>query len=176
MSLNFFNNRNFIIFSSIDWNTHHQLHHELVDYLSKKNAKILFIENMGTRNIRFGDITRVTMRIKNFYKSWGGFVNYKKYLTIFSPIFIPIHGNWFFDKINSFYIGNKLINWIFLVNFTNPIVILFVPNPISLSVIKKIKYDHCFMNIQEAVDSFSQDKLQKPGAYSYQQFIKQINR
>ncbi len=43
-------------------------------------------------------------------------------------------------------------------------------------LIKKIKYDHCFMNIQEAVDSFSQDKLQKPGAYSYQQFIKQINR
>jgi len=43
-------------------------------------------------------------------------------------------------------------------------------------LIKKIKYDHCFMNIQEAVDSFSQDKLQKQGAYSYQQFIKQINR
>jgi SulP family sulfate permease len=43
-------------------------------------------------------------------------------------------------------------------------------------LIKKIKYDHCFMNIQEAVDSFSQDKLEKPGTYSYQQFIKQINR
>lgn len=43
-------------------------------------------------------------------------------------------------------------------------------------LIKKIKYDHCFMNIQDAVDSFSQNKLQKPSNYSYQQFIKQINR
>ena len=43
-------------------------------------------------------------------------------------------------------------------------------------LVKKIKYDHCFMNIQDAVDSFSQNKLQKPSTYSYQQFIKQINR
>ena len=141
MSLNFFNNRNFIILSSIDWNTHHQLHHELVDYLNRKNAKILFIENMGTRNIGFRDISRVGVRIKNFCKSWGGFINLKKYLTVFSPIFIPMHGIWIFDKINSFYIGNKLINWISFVNFTNPIVILFAPNPIALSIVKKIEYD-----------------------------------
>ncbi|MDZ7612376.1 MAG: sodium-independent anion transporter [Flavobacteriaceae bacterium] len=43
-------------------------------------------------------------------------------------------------------------------------------------LVKKIKYDHCFMNIQDAVDSFSQNRLEKPSTYSYQQFIKQINR
>jgi hypothetical protein len=141
MNLNFFNNRNFIIISSIDWSTHHQLHHELVDYLNKKNAKILFIENTGTRNIGFRDISRVSERLKKFFKSWGAFVNLKNSLTIFSPIFIPIHGNWIFDKINSFYIGNKLINWISFINFKKPIVILFVPNPITLSLIKKIDYE-----------------------------------
>ena len=29
-------NRNIIILSSIDWDSHRQLHHELIDYLLKK--------------------------------------------------------------------------------------------------------------------------------------------
>lgn len=43
-------------------------------------------------------------------------------------------------------------------------------------LMKKIKYDHCFMNIQEAIDSYSKGILSKPLQYSYQEFIKQINR
>ena len=141
MSSSFFKNRDFIIISSIDWSTHRQLHHELISYLEKKNARVLFIENMGTRNIRFGDISRITGRLKIFIKSWGGFTSINKLLTIFSPIFIPIHGNWIFDKLNSFYISNKILNWMSFFKFKNPIIILFAPNPISLSIVKKINYD-----------------------------------
>jgi SulP family sulfate permease len=43
-------------------------------------------------------------------------------------------------------------------------------------LMKKIRYDHCFMNVQEALDSYSKNTLSKPLQYSYQEFIKQINR
>lgn len=139
--MDFFANKNFIIISSVDWNMHNQLHHELVYYLKKNNNKILFIENMGTRNIQYRDISRIGVRIKNFIKSWGGFKVLDKSLTIFSPLFIPIHGLWLFDKFNSFYINNKLSKWLSHFNFKKPIIILFAPNPISLSILDKINYD-----------------------------------
>ena len=52
-------NRNIIILSSIDWDSHRQLHHELIDYLLKKKNKILFVENTGSRTVRMTDLTRI---------------------------------------------------------------------------------------------------------------------
>jgi SulP family sulfate permease len=43
-------------------------------------------------------------------------------------------------------------------------------------LIKKIKYDHCFMNIQEAIESYESKNLQFSNNYSYQEYIKQTNR
>lgn len=141
MSISFFNNRNFIIISSVDWGTHHQLHHELVHFLNKNNNRILFIENTGSRNIQLKDFFRISSRIKNYLKSWGGIKLINKSLTVFSPVFIPFHGNWIFDKINSLIINSKLLNWFSFTKFKKPIIILFVPNPISLSIINKIDYE-----------------------------------
>ena len=136
----FFKNRNIIILSSVDWKIHRQLHHELVDYFLKNNNRVLYIENTGSRNFTLSDIPRISQRIKNFFKSIGGFKIINKKLTIFSPLFIPFHGFFIFDKINSFYIGNKILNWISLYSFSNPVVISFIPNPLSYSVSRKIKH------------------------------------
>ncbi len=43
-------------------------------------------------------------------------------------------------------------------------------------LMKKIRYDHCFMSIQEAIDCFNQLCLTTEKTKSYQEFIKQINR
>jgi SulP family sulfate permease len=43
-------------------------------------------------------------------------------------------------------------------------------------LIKKIKYDHCFMSIQEAIESYESKNLQFSNNYSYQEYIKQTNR
>ncbi|NOQ91838.1 MAG: sulfate permease [Flavobacteriaceae bacterium] len=42
-------------------------------------------------------------------------------------------------------------------------------------LMKKIKYDHCFMSIQEAVDCFDKMCLELPKKYSYQEYTKQSN-
>ncbi|MCK4562947.1 MAG: STAS domain-containing protein, partial [Flavobacteriaceae bacterium] len=43
-------------------------------------------------------------------------------------------------------------------------------------LMKKIRYDHCFMSIQEAVDCFDKMCLDIPKKYSYQEYTKQSNR
>ena len=102
------NNRNIIIFSSVDWETHRQLHHELCDYLIKKN-KILFVENTGSRSLRISDISRIKTRIQNFFKTKGGFRILNQYLTIYTPLFIPFHFNFLLKNLIIFIFQMQLL-------------------------------------------------------------------
>ena len=43
-------------------------------------------------------------------------------------------------------------------------------------LIKKIKYDHCFMSIHEAIDSYEKKELQFSQSNNYGEYIKQTNR
>ena len=47
---------------------------------------------------------------------------------------------------------------------------------VKSGLMKKIQFDHCFMSIQEAVDYFKKISLKKKKGYSYQEYIKQVNR
>lgn len=47
---------------------------------------------------------------------------------------------------------------------------------VKSGLMKKIRYDHCFMSIQEAVDWFEKNLLETPNKYHYQEYIKQANR
>ena len=58
------NNKKIIIFSSVDWSTHKQLHHQLTNSLIEKNNNVLFVENTGVRRIKFNDLSRVLQKIK----------------------------------------------------------------------------------------------------------------
>ena len=51
--------KNFIIFSSIDWTTHWQIHHQLTMSLINSGNKVLFIENIGVRSPEFKDFGRI---------------------------------------------------------------------------------------------------------------------
>ena len=60
-------NRNIIILSSIDWDSHRQLHHELVNYLISRKNNILFVENTGSRTLKVSDFPRIKKDFHNFY-------------------------------------------------------------------------------------------------------------
>ena len=47
---------------------------------------------------------------------------------------------------------------------------------VKSGLMKKIQYDHCFMSIQKAVDYFKEISLKQKKKYSYQEYIKQVNR
>lgn len=47
---------------------------------------------------------------------------------------------------------------------------------VKSQLMKKIRYDRCFMSIQEAVDSYRSNGFESPEGYSYQEYTKQANR
>jgi SulP family sulfate permease len=47
---------------------------------------------------------------------------------------------------------------------------------VKSGLMKKIRYDHCFMSIQEAVDCFKENCFELPNQYSFQEYTKQVNR
>ena len=47
---------------------------------------------------------------------------------------------------------------------------------VKSKLMKKIRYDHCFMSNQEAVDCYKENCFELPKRYSYQQYTKQSNR
>lgn len=131
-------NKNIIIFSSIDWDTHRQLHHELVDNLINSGNKILFIENTGSRSFKLTDIFRIKKRFIDWFKSKRGYSIMNSNITIYSPIFIPIN---FFKPIvifNSFILSGSIIKWLKVTYFDSPIVISFLPSPLIQNIINKI--------------------------------------
>ena len=132
------NHKNIIIFSSIDWSTHRQLHHELVDYLLKNNNKILFIENVGSRSIKIIDFFRIKKRLQVWFNGHKGYQNIDNKLTIYTPIFLPFNFSKIFVSLNSLILSNSIIKWLKITYFDAPVVISFLPTPLVQSIINKI--------------------------------------
>ena len=87
--------KNFIIFSSVDWNVNWQLHHELVSSIIESGSRVLFVENTGSRNIKFSDIGRVYDRLKSWLFSKKGYRVIDNKLLIYSPLILPFPYNFF---------------------------------------------------------------------------------
>jgi len=47
---------------------------------------------------------------------------------------------------------------------------------VKSKLMKKIRYDHCFMSIQEAVECCKTDGFETPTNYTFQEYTKQANR
>jgi len=47
---------------------------------------------------------------------------------------------------------------------------------VKSKLMKKLRYDHCFMSIQEAVDCYHSNCFELPKNYSFQEYTKQSNR
>ena len=47
---------------------------------------------------------------------------------------------------------------------------------VKSKLMNKIRYDHCFMSIQEAVDHYHDEGFDTPGNYTFQEYTKQANR
>ena len=65
--------RNYIIFSSINWSTHRQIHHQLVNSVVESGGRVLFVENTGVRSPQIKDFGRIVDRVKVRLSSIHGF-------------------------------------------------------------------------------------------------------
>ena len=155
--------QNFIIFSSVDWTTHWQLHHQLTTSLVSDGNNVIFVENTGVRSVGISDIGRLRERISNWRRGSHGFSSIdSNNLTLYSPILLPFP----YSKLSLFF-NEKIFNlsisrWIKASNFSYPIIISFLPTPLIQNAINsidsKLTIYYCANNMAESSISASQVK------------------
>jgi len=59
--------------SSVDWDFHWQIHHEIMSTLARHGNRVLFIENTGVRTPGVDDLARLRQPIRNWWRSTEGF-------------------------------------------------------------------------------------------------------
>ena len=128
----------YVIFSSIDWSTHQQIHHQLTNSLIESGNQVLFIENTGVRSPQIKDFGRIIERIKFRIKSFHGFRQVNDNLCLFTPIFIPYPYNKLSIFLNTLLISRSIRRWIKVVKFYEPICISFLPTPAVQEIIRNI--------------------------------------
>ena len=143
--------QNYIVLSTLDWNSNWQIPHELVNSLLKDKNRVLYVENTGVRSLMIKDLRRIIKRASNFINSAKGFKKENKNLTIFSPIILPYPYNKFSLYINKLIYINNIKKWIETNNLTDTVLVCFLPSPINLELVKKVKFNkviyYCLDNL-----------------------------
>lgn len=142
---------NIICISSIDWDFLWQGHQEIMSTLAENNNRVLFIENTGVRFPTFKDFSRIKSRIKNWLKGIQGIRMEKDNLYIFSPIVLPFPYFRIAKWINHKLILSVLEKWLKIADFTNPILWIFLPTPLSLDIIESLSSK---LTIYYCIDNF----------------------
>ncbi len=127
--------RDFICVSSIDWDAHWQIHHQLVTSLVEAGNRVLFIENTGVRAPSVRDFSRIRQRARNWWHSTKGFREVRPNLFVYSPLFLPFPystpARWF----NRTIMFRGLRRWMDVTAFRRPVVLTFLPTPLAHDII-----------------------------------------
>jgi len=155
-----FTNHNIIIFSSIDWSTHWQLHHQLTTSLVSTGNRVLFVDNTGIRSVNIDDIWRLRERVINWKKGVHGFFDISNNVTRYSPLLLPFPYSKLLLLFNKKIFNFSISRWMKASNFSNPIIISFLPTPLIQSAINsidpKLTVYYCANNMAESSISASQ--------------------
>ena len=156
-------NENIICISSIDWDFIWQGHQEIMSTLARNSNRVLFIENTGVRAPGLGDVSRIKDRIKNWCKGVKGIRKETDNLYIFSPLVLPFPYSRVARWINKRLILSILNRWIKVMDFSDPIILTFLPTPLSIdiadNIVKKLFVYYCIDNF--SVSSVAANKIKK---------------
>lgn len=131
-------NTNIICISSIDWDSVWQGHQEIMSALANNGNKVLFIENTGARTPSIRDFSRLKKRVRNWFKGIRGIRREMDNLYIFSPILLPFPYSRIAGFINRRLILPILEKWMKVTDFSDPVIWVFLPTPMSLDIIDNI--------------------------------------
>ena len=152
-----------ICIASIDWDFIWQGHQEVMSTLAKNGNRVLFIENTGVRAPGIRDISRIKKRIKNWFKGVKGIRQEAENLYIFSPLVLPFPYSRIALWINRHSILSIANRWMKVMDFSDPIVLTFLPTPLALdiadNITKKLFIYYCIDNF--SASSIFAKKIQK---------------
>ncbi|MBZ5560504.1 MAG: YdcF family protein [Acidobacteriia bacterium] len=144
--------RDILCISSVDWDFHWQIHHELMSTLAAQGNRVLFIENTGVRAPGVSDMRRVRQRIRNWWHSTKGFRLERENLFVYSPLFLPFPYWWLARWLNRHVFFRPLRRWMAATGFRQPIVWTFLPTPTARDLIREVDPS---LTIYYCADDFS---------------------
>ena len=144
--------RDIICISSVDWDFHWQIHHEVMSTLAAQGNRVLYIENTGVRPPGVSDITRVRQRLVNWWRSTKGFRLERENLFVYSPLFLPLPYSRVARWINRILLFRPLRRWMAVTGFRQPIAWTFLPTPTALDLIHEVEP---VLTIYYCADDFS---------------------
>ncbi|MCC7418407.1 MAG: YdcF family protein [Acidobacteria bacterium] len=144
--------RDIVCISSVDWDFHWQIHHEIMSTLAAGGNRVLFIENTGVRPPGVSDISRLRQRIRNWWRSTKGFRAERENLFVYSPLFVPLPYSRAARWINRVLLFRPLRRWMAATNFRRPIAWTFLPTPTAIDLIGDVDPS---LTIYYCADDFS---------------------
>jgi len=156
-------NTNIICISSIDWDFIWQGHQEIMSTFVKNGNRVIFIENTGVRMPEMRDMSRIKSRIKNWIRGVKGIRKEMENLYVFSPLVLPFPyfrpARW----LNRHMILSVLKKWMKAADFSDPVIMTFLPTPLSSDIIdnltKKLVVYYCIDNF--SASSSAAKKIKK---------------
>ena len=130
--------RDIVCISSVDWDFHWQIHHEIMSTLAANGNRVLFIENTGVRPPGVSDITRVRQRLRNWWRGTKGFRLERENLFVYSPLFLPLPYSRIARRVNRLLLFRPLRRWMAVTGFRRPIAWTFLPTPTALDLIRAV--------------------------------------
>ena len=128
-----------ICLSSIDWDAHWQIHHQLATSLVEAGNRVLFVENTGVRSAGVRDLSRLRQRAANWWHSTKGFREVRQNLFVYSPLFLPFPysstARWFNRRV----MFRGLQRWMAATAFRHPIVLTFLPTPMAHDIVETVE-------------------------------------
>jgi uncharacterized SAM-binding protein YcdF (DUF218 family) len=131
--------RDIICISSIDWDTHWQIHQQIAASLVAGGNRVLFVENTGVRAPGVRDLSRIRHRARNWWRSTKGFREVQPGLFVFSPLFLPFPYSGWARWINRTLLFRGLRRWMSATAFHRPIVWTFLPTPLAQDLIRDVE-------------------------------------
>jgi uncharacterized SAM-binding protein YcdF (DUF218 family)/glycosyltransferase involved in cell wall biosynthesis len=124
--------------SSIDWEQHWQIHHEIMTTLAGHGNRVLYVENTGVRRLRMSDVSRVRQRVRNWWRGTKGFRAERENLFVYSPLFLPFPYSRIARWVNRRLLFRGLRRWMEATGFGRPIVWTFLPTPLARDMIAAV--------------------------------------
>ncbi len=132
---------NVVIFGSVDWTEHWQMHHQLASSFVRAGHRVLYIDNTGVRPPSFRtDSTRIFRKLVEISSSTSGFRITKEKVCVLSPFLIPLPYNSTAININAAILKVKIKTWLDdQTNRTPFLFISFLPTPLISKVNQILK-------------------------------------
>ena len=127
-----------VCISSIDWGFLWQGHQEIASRLAQAGNRILYIENTGVRSPGFGDVSRISERLRKWARSLrsGGVREVAPNIYVCSPLVMPPFGaRWrrFFNRRVLLPLMRRTARRL---GMKNPLIWTYLPTDTALDLIR----------------------------------------